>query len=72
MHKEHIKYLSSQNINISSFIEDSRKDNDTLELQNISKDSVIIIAVYKEALLRKVYKKIIESGFSYKNIIELI
>ena len=66
------KYLSSQNINISGFIDDYRKEQDVYELNEVEKDSQIIIAIYKESLLHKVYKKLITHGINYKNIIDLI
>jgi len=65
-------YLASKDIYIGGFIDDVRKDEDTKDLNDIEKDSIIIIAIYKDTILHKIYKKIIESDFHHKNIIELV
>jgi len=65
-------FLALKNVYISGFIDDMRRDENTINLNDIEKDSIVIIAAYKETIIHKMYKKLITCNIGYKNIIELI
>jgi len=64
------KYLTGEGIEVSAFVDDFKTGDDIVKLDDLSKDSQIIIASYKCSDVFKIYKRLSEAG--YENIIDML
>ncbi len=68
------KFLNSKNLKVIKFIDDNYHAEDIIKLNefNVEESYVVIIASYKNSLIHKIYKQLIEHNINSKNILELV